>query len=116
MATILPSAPSEGPKVTGLTATGVRVDGTLIEHAFMLTATGLTEWDGRSLDAAIALSPEFILLGLGPEGGAAPADMRETAALAGLGLEAMDTRQAAKAWNLLRSEGRQVVGLFLPLA
>ena len=56
MATILPSAPSEGPKVTGLTATGVRVDGTLIEHAFMLTPTGLTEWDGKTLNPQLAHS------------------------------------------------------------
>ena len=59
--------------------------------------------------------PEFILLGTGPTL-ARPARALVAALEAeGIGLEAMDSRAAARAWGLLRGEGREVCAALMAL-
>lgn len=59
--------------------------------------------------------PEFLLLGTGAGLQQPPrAFVRELEAL-GLGVEAMDSRAAARAWGVLRAEERWIVAALLPL-
>jgi uncharacterized protein len=117
------AAPSAaGPMVQGFTATGFRIDNE-IYRAAMLTVTSATAWTPPPLDqltvealqALVDAQPEFILLGTGARLVRPAATL--TAALEGMniGLEPMDSRAAARAWGVLRSEGRQVAAALYPL-
>ena len=117
-----------GPIVTGFSANGFKVEagefrGTY--RALTISPEGSAEWLPPPLDAltveavapllAIDPAPEFLLLGTGatmlrPP----PAFIRAVEAL-GYGVEAMDSRAAARAWAVLRGEGRWVVGALYPL-
>ena len=60
--------------------------------------------------------PEFLLLGTGA------ALVRPTSAFTraiearGFGIEAMDSRAAARAWGVLRGEGRRIAAALYPLS
>ena len=63
----------------------------------------------------LELQPEFLLLGTGNGLQQPPrAFVRELEAR-GIGVEAMDSRAAARAWGVLRAEERWIVGALLPL-
>jgi len=114
-----------GPIVTGLTAEGFRVD-EAVYRALLLTPERAAEWTPPRLDA-LAIGdlepilsgdppPEFVLLGTGATlVRPAPALVSAVEAL-GIGVEAMDSRAAARAWGVLRAEGRNIVGALYPLA
>ena len=51
---------------------------------------------------------EFLLLGMGAKNALPPRALRDAVALAGLGLEFMDTAAAARLYNVLTSEGRRL--------
>jgi uncharacterized protein len=73
--------------------------------------TGASLGDLLDLDPA----PEFLLLGTG-SGLRQPsrAFVRELEAR-GIGVEAMDSRAAARAWGVLRAEERWIIAALLPL-
>ena len=79
------------------------------------TITPLADLSGADLGWLIAARPEFILLGTGA------ALVRPSPALARaldarrIGLEVMDSRAAARAWGVLRGEGRVIAAAFYPL-
>jgi uncharacterized protein len=114
-----PAAP--GPLVSGFSGRGFRIDGTVMEGA-LLTPEWARAWDDPTVDEAglaalLALDPlpEFILLGTGP-GLVRPAPAVTAAIEArGIGLEVMDSRAAARAWGVLRTEGRWIAAALLPL-
>ena len=58
--------------------------------------------------AAGRAGSEFLLLGMGAKNALPPRAVRDAVALAGLGLEFMDTAAAAKLYNVLTSEGRRL--------
>ena len=59
--------------------------------------------------------PEFVLLGTGAAlVRPAPALIAAIEARRVLGVETMDSRAAARAWAVLRGEGRWIVGAFYP--
>lgn len=60
-------------------------------------------------------APEFLLLGTGGGLRQPPrAFVRDLEAM-GIGVEAMDSRAAARAWGVLRAEERWIVAALLPL-
>lgn len=59
--------------------------------------------------------PEFLLLGTGALLQQPPRAFVRDLEARGIGLEAMDSRAAARAWGLLRAEERQIVAALLPL-
>lgn len=61
-------------------------------------------------------SPEFLLLGTGATLRHPPLAFRKAIEARGLGIEAMDSRAAARAWSVLRGEGRWIVGALYPFA
>ncbi|MEP6785966.1 MAG: MTH938/NDUFAF3 family protein [Sphingomonadales bacterium] len=107
----------EGPRLTGFRGNALVVDGIARGGAVILTPEAVIEWDGGDFAAAAALDPipEFILLGTGA--GLDRPDPRLVAdyEARGIGIEVMDTRAAARAWTLLRTEGRWISAALRPL-
>jgi uncharacterized protein len=118
MAKFSPDPVASGPAIQAIAEGGFRIDGTVMEAA-LLTPETATPWRAPAIDALdpAALggllerdpAPEFLLLGTG-------ATLRRptpafVAALEaqGIGIEIMDSRAAARAWGVLRAEGREIV-------
>lgn len=59
--------------------------------------------------------PEFLLLGTGANLRQPPRSFVRAVEALGIGVEAMDSRAAARAWGVLRVEDRQIVAALLPL-
>ena len=105
-----------GPAITGFAGRLIKVDGVARMGGVILTPESVFDWDGGDLDDAITdPAPEFILLGTG-----ATLERPAPALIAayetrGIGIEAMDTRAAARAWGVLRAEGRWISAALMPL-
>ena len=119
-------AEAAGPVVTGFTARGGFVCGEREYPAgLLLTPERAEGWDAPAREAlrpdelvgilGVDPSPEFLLLGTGAilrrPGPAFVAAIEER----GIGVEAMDSRAAARSWGMLRAEGRWIVAALLPL-
>ena len=125
MATFDREDPVGGPVVQGFSGRGFRVDGVVYEGGLWLTPVRATDWDAPAIDAlapehvAELLSgsppPEFLLLGTGPTMRRPSQAFVAAIEAMGLGVEAMDSRAAARAWIVLRGEGRDIVAALLPL-
>ena len=114
-----------GPMVRGFTASGrFRLDEG--DHAaVLLTPERAMGWDAPALAAltpghvadAFALDPppEFLLLGTGPSLVRPPLAFVQALAGQGIGVEAMDSRAAARTWAVLRAEERWIAAALLPL-
>jgi uncharacterized protein len=59
--------------------------------------------------------PEFLLLGTGAGLRQPPRAFVRALEAKGVGVEAMDSRAAARAWGVLRAEERWIVAALLPL-
>lgn len=117
--------PAPGPLLTGFAGQGFRVDDEIIDGGLWLTPEWARRWDAPELDALdpIALAPlltiepfpEFLLLGTGAHlRRPSPAFVAAVEAR-NIGVEAMDSRAAARSWGLLRNEGRWIAAALLPL-
>jgi uncharacterized protein len=121
-------ASGSGPAITGFSPNGYKVEaGTFrgVYRALTITPDAVAEWDAPALETLtidaladlvlVEPRPEFLLLGTGATmRRPAPAFVRALEAK-GIGVEAMDSRAAARAWAVLRGEGRWVVGALYPL-
>ncbi len=111
-----------GPIVTGLGAAGFRV-GETSYPALLMTVDAATAWSPPAFDALaladlqslVDAAPEFILLGTGATLRQPPLPLRHALDAAGLGIETMDSRAAARAWGVLRGEGRMIGAALYPL-
>lgn len=99
-----------GPVVTGFAGTAIKVDGMARDGGVILTPQAAVDWDGADFDAAADIDPlpEFILLGTGATLVRPHPDIIASYEARGIGIEPMDTRAAARAWTLLRTEGRWI--------
>lgn len=113
----------DGPLIQGFARGGFRVDDN-IYTALLITPRRADGWTPPPVDAleeaalapllALDPSPEFILIGTGtglilpPRALVAALDAR------GIGIEPMDSRAAARAWSVLRGEGRWIAGALYP--
>lgn len=117
-----------GPVVTGFSPRGFKVRAGTFEGiytALTITPEAVAEWTPLPLDALtidaiaplLALSPlpEFVLLGTGPTMLRPPPAFVAAVETVGTGVEAMDSRAAARAWAVLRAEGRWIAGAFYAL-
>ena len=116
------SAP--GPRLTGFTAAGgFRVDGRVHAGGVLLTPAHAEGWSPPPLDsldeAALAAilhpAPEFLLLGTGAVQAQPSLALRRALEARGIGIEAMDSRAAARLWGVLRAEGREIAAALYPL-
>ena len=112
-----------GPIVQGFAQGGFRVAEIVYRGGLWLTPVSAQAWDAPALDMLtaedlgplIAARPEFVLLGTGPTLRRPPPALGAALEARGIGVEAMDSRAAARAWGLLRGEGRQIAAALLPL-
>ena len=115
-----PSAP--GPLIQGFAGRGFRIDGDVFEGV-LLTPERAIAWDPPALadlavsdvEALCEANPEFLLLGTGPVQAFPPRAFVRALEERGIGVEAMDSRAAARAWGLLRGEGRWIAAALMPL-
>jgi uncharacterized protein len=117
-------ARADGPVVAGLSAAGFRVDDN-VYRALAITPVRADAWspppietlDEVALAPVLSLDPppEFLLLGTGRALVRPPAALIRALELRGIGVEAMDSRAAARAWGMLRGEGRWIAGAFYPI-
>jgi len=115
---------ARGPLVQGFAAGGFSIDGAVFKGA-LLTPEAAMAWDAPALEAlaeadvalvlALAPQPEFLLLGTGPAHGSPPRAFIAALEARGIGVEAMDSRAAARLWGLLRGEGRWIAAALMPL-
>ena len=119
-----PAPPAEGPRVQGFSGRDFVVDGKAY-RALLLTPETASAWDPPALaalaaedvEALLALdpAPEFLLLGTGAAMAFPPRTFAAALEAKGIGVEAMDSRAAARAWGLLRGESRWIVAALMPL-
>jgi uncharacterized protein len=117
-----PSA--RGPVVRGFTDGAFSVDGGAY-RALLLTPESAAEWippplaelDESHVAPLLALDPppEFLLLGTGSGFAFAPRAFKAALEARGIGLEAMDSRAAARTWGMLRTEERWIAAALMPL-
>ena len=114
---------TDGPIIAGFSSGGFKVDEG-VYHALLITPVRADGWsppplaDLTEADLAPLLAldpaPEFLLLGTGANLiRPAPALIRALEAQ-GVGVEAMDSRAAARAWAVLRGEGRWIAAALYP--
>ena len=113
-----------GPIVQGFTARGFSVDGRVYE-AVLLTPERAEDWTPPPiaelgighLSAIIppGRAPEFLILGTGRVMALPPRALIRALDEHGIGLEAMDSRAAARTWGMLRGEGRWIAAALMPL-
>ena len=112
-----------GPIVRGFAGTGFRVDDDRVFRALLLTVEAAREWspppfaalDMAALQPVLADTPEFVLIGTGAALVRPPVALVRALDEAGIGVEAMDSRAAARAWGVVRSEGRIIAAALYPL-
>ena len=116
---------ARGPVVQGFSGTGFSVDGG-VYRALLLTPAGAREWDAPPRVEELALAdladllaldpaPEFLILGTGPATGFPPRPLVRALEERGIGVEAMDSRAAARTWGMLRGEERWIAAAIMPL-
>ncbi len=114
--------PEAGLTVRRVDANAVVVGGKELRSSFMLTPQSLSEnWSARRIDELepahieqlVQLKPELVLLGTGERQQFAPPEVQAGLLRHGIGLECMDNAACARTFNLLVSEGRHVVAVFL---
>ena len=114
-----------GPQVTGFSGTGFKVRDTVFPDGVILTQEEARTWTPPAIDALAMADlgdaleseprPEFLLLGTGAKLVQPPAAFRRAMEERGIGIEAMDSRAAARTLALLRAEERWVVAALYPL-
>ena len=87
------------------------------ERALAWTPPPLAELSAADLAPLLALDPlpEFLILGTGAAMAFAPRALVRALDERGVGIEAMDSRAAARTWSLLRAEERWIAAAVLPL-
>ena len=112
-----------GPLIRGFTRTGFRLDEETVFEAALLTVETATAWtpppladlDEAALTTILDPAPEFILIGTGDTLSRPPRALVTALEARGIGVEPMDSRAAARAWGVLRTEGRQIAAALYPI-
>lgn len=114
----------DGPLISGFVRGGFRVDDN-IYTALLITPRRANGWAPPAVDAldeialapllALDPAPEFVLLGTGSELTLPSRTLVDALEARGIGVEPMDSRAAARAWSVLRGEGRWIAAALYPL-
>jgi uncharacterized protein len=115
---------ADGPVISGFAGRGFRVDenvyeGLLIspQRAEGWSPAPIAELGEADLLPLLSLEPkpEFILLGTGDTLVRPPLALVKALSARNIGIEAMDSRAAARAWGVLRAELRWIAAALYPL-
>ena len=114
----------EGPVIKGFSGGGFRIDDN-VYAALLITPARADGWTpppvaALTVDLLAAIlgidpAPEFLLLGTGPTRIHPPIALIRDCEARAIGVETMDSRAAARAWGVLRAEGRWIVGALYAL-
>lgn len=116
-----------GPVVTGFSGRGFKVREAVFPAGLLLTPDSAWAWDAApasvdmidvaQVEMALALerAPEFLLLGTGAHLVQPPRAFVRALEARNIGVEAMDSRAAARAWGVLRQEGRWIAAALMAL-
>jgi len=118
-----------GPLIAGFAGTGYRIRLETEERVFaggaLVTPLDAQAWNApdpaaltmAALGDLLALdrTPEFLLLGTGATLVQPSRAFVNAMEARGIGVEVMDSRAAARAWNVLRHEGRWIIAALMPL-
>lgn len=114
----------DGPIIKGFSGGGFRIDDN-VYTALLLTPASAHGWAPPAIGAlaesdlapltAIDPPPEFIILGTGYGLVHPPRALMNALDAQGIGIEMMDSRAAARAWSVLRQEGRWIAAALYPL-
>ena len=114
---------TDGPIIAGFSSGGFKVDDG-VYHALLITPVRADGWtppplaDLTEADLAPLLAldpaPEFLLLGTGANLVRPAPKLIRALEAKGFGVEAMDSRAAARAWAVLRGEGRWIAAALYP--
>lgn len=117
-------APAQGPLISGFSGGGFRVDDN-VYLGLAITPLRADGWSPPPVDAldiealapvlAIDPLPEFVIIGTGQRLVRPPVALVKALEARGIGVEAMDSRAAARAWGVLRTEGRWIAAALYPL-
>jgi uncharacterized protein len=115
---------ASGPLVQGFLGSRFMVDGKAYDGLF-LTPDAAAHWEAPALGdldadqvaplSALRPPPEFLILGTGATMAFPPRAFVAALEAEGIGVEAMDSRAAARIWGLLRGEGRWIAAALMPL-
>jgi len=103
-----------------VTATAITINGEPYAESIALTPNEvLASWKAKPVhsltesdfEPLLATAPEIVLLGTGRTNVFLPRELLFAFARRGIGLESMDTAAAARTFNVLASEGRQVAAV-----
>jgi len=103
-----------------VTASGITVNGEPYAQSIALTPDEVfANWEAKPVadladtdfEPLLETAPEIILLGTGPTNIFPPRELMFAFARRGIGLECMDTAAAARTFNVLATEGRQVAAV-----
>ena len=103
-----------------VTATSITVNGEPYAQSIALTpeqvfanwaAKPVADLADTDFETLLEGAPEIILLGTGPTNVFPPRELMFAFARKGIGLECMDTAAAARTFNVLATEGRQVAAV-----
>lgn len=113
---------ASGPVVTGFASGGFVVDGG-VYRGLLLTPTRAEDWAPppleelslSDLEPLLTEGPEFLLLGTGAGMAFPPRVLVRELDARGIGIEAMDSKAAARTWGMLRGEDRWIAAAIMPL-
>jgi uncharacterized protein len=119
-------APRRPPSIDAYGGGGFRVSGERREGSLLILDDEPRTWSATSLEtltpadlapilAADRSTVEFVLLGTGSAQGLPPKAVREALQEARIGLEFMDTANAARLYNVLASEGRRLAAALIAI-
>ena len=109
--------------VRSVSENGIRIGDDYLNASFILSGQQLINWDVSSIDnisqenlqGIFELQPELVLIGTGKTQVFLPPAIQSLFFKRGIGFEVMTTDAACRTFNILVSEGRQVVAALLPL-
>ena len=106
-------------------ANGVRIRDKVWKKTIAVTTDAvLDDWEAPAVDALradhfealLAHDPELVILGCGRSQIFPPRELTFAFARRGVGLDVMDTRAAARTFNVLAGEGRKVAAVLYELS
>lgn len=114
--------PAGVPVIQGYAAGGFRVAGASYAGGVLVLPTGVAPWTAGPLAAltaddfaAIGSEIEVVLLGTGATMARPARALSEALTARGVALDFMDSKAAARTYNVLAGEGRKVAAALLPL-
>lgn len=117
----VPAAPRKALLVQGYAPGGFRVAGMVHAGGILIAPEAVHPWPVTDLasvtpdDFAPISGVQVLLLGTGPVMRRPPAALLDALVARGLAVDFMDSRAAARTYNVLATEGRQVAAALLPL-